>query len=184
MIVVADSSPLIYLSVLGKLELLRALYGTVLVPRAVFDEVVVAGDGVDDRAGRREATAAGLRIHGRRACLPKHRSTHCPRRSRTSVCSRWRRSCAQGADGVPPLAGERTGGEPGPVADGGRAGSPGRCSLMERGEIGKLADVEAGGVVKRTAPPPRQRVGVDLLRPGRAGTGDPVRSSATVNPPS
>ncbi len=115
MIVVADSSPLIYLSVLGRLEVLRGLYGTILVPRAVYDEVVVAGEGepgsrevasagwidvrdvvideswaalearldpgeaaaivlalkvgadllvVDDRAGRREATAAGLRIHG------------------------------------------------------------------------------------------------------------------------
>lgn len=115
MIVVADSSPLIYLSALGRLDLLRELYGRVLVPRAVFDEVVVAGAGeagsrevasalwievrdvvfnmfltdlesrldpgeaaaivlaldlraelllIDDRAGRREAAAIGLRLHG------------------------------------------------------------------------------------------------------------------------
>lgn len=115
MIVVADSSPLIYLSVLGRLDLLGALYGAVLLPRAVYDEVVIAGDGepgsrevasagrievrdvamdeswaaldarldpgeaaaivlalearadlllVYDRAGRREATVVGLRVHG------------------------------------------------------------------------------------------------------------------------
>lgn len=45
MIVVADASPLIYLSALGRLELLRALYVRVLVPRTVFDEVVVVGQG-------------------------------------------------------------------------------------------------------------------------------------------
>jgi hypothetical protein len=44
-IVVADASPLIYLSALGRLDLLRVLYVRVLVPRTVFDEVVVVGQG-------------------------------------------------------------------------------------------------------------------------------------------
>jgi len=39
-IVVADAGPVIYLDGIGKLDLLHALYGPVLVPRQVFDEVV------------------------------------------------------------------------------------------------------------------------------------------------
>ncbi len=46
MIVVPDSGPLIYLASANQLELLRLLYGTVVVPRAVFEEVTVAGAGM------------------------------------------------------------------------------------------------------------------------------------------
>jgi predicted nucleic acid-binding protein len=44
-IIVADAGPLIYLSEVGALHLLRDLYGSVLIPRAVYDEVVVRGHG-------------------------------------------------------------------------------------------------------------------------------------------
>ena len=44
MIVVADAGPIIYLSAVGRLDLLPALYGRVIVPRLVFNEVVIAGD--------------------------------------------------------------------------------------------------------------------------------------------
>ena len=40
MVVVADSSPLLYLSRVGVLDLLAAMYGDVVVPQAVWDEVV------------------------------------------------------------------------------------------------------------------------------------------------
>ena len=40
MLVVADSSPLIYLSRVGVLHVLPALFGDIVVPRAVWDEVV------------------------------------------------------------------------------------------------------------------------------------------------
>ena len=40
MVVVADSSPLIYLSRLGVLDLLAVVFGDVVVPRAVWNEVV------------------------------------------------------------------------------------------------------------------------------------------------
>lgn len=45
MLVVADSSPLIYLSRVGRLDLLAALYGTVVVPARVWAEVVEARPG-------------------------------------------------------------------------------------------------------------------------------------------
>lgn len=45
MIVVADSAPLICLSEVGCLHLLGDLYGSVRIPRAVHDEVVVRGHG-------------------------------------------------------------------------------------------------------------------------------------------
>ena len=43
MIVVADSSPLISLARIGKLHLLEAVFGRVVVPQAVWDEVVLDG---------------------------------------------------------------------------------------------------------------------------------------------
>lgn len=46
MIVVADAGPLIYLSAIGQLRLVQRLSPEVLVPQAVFDEVVVAGAGL------------------------------------------------------------------------------------------------------------------------------------------
>ncbi len=53
--VVADSTCLIGLSKIGQLDLLRNLFGTVLIPRAVFDEVVLRGSG---RPGAAEVGAA------------------------------------------------------------------------------------------------------------------------------
>jgi len=41
--VVCNSSPLIYLARLGKLELLRKLFGEVIIPKEVFNEVIVEG---------------------------------------------------------------------------------------------------------------------------------------------
>jgi predicted nucleic acid-binding protein len=43
--VVSDASPLVSLARLGHLELLHALYGDVLVPEAVWQELVVQGAG-------------------------------------------------------------------------------------------------------------------------------------------
>ena len=46
MIVVSDASPLITLARAGHLELLRDFYGGILIPRAVHEEVTVAGAGL------------------------------------------------------------------------------------------------------------------------------------------
>jgi len=53
-IVVSDSSAIINLAAVGELELLNHLYGQVLIPQAVFDEIVVAGT---DKAGAVEAAS-------------------------------------------------------------------------------------------------------------------------------
>jgi uncharacterized protein len=45
MIVVSNSSPLISLGAIGRLELLLKLYGAISIPRAVHDEVTVTGSG-------------------------------------------------------------------------------------------------------------------------------------------
>jgi uncharacterized protein len=46
MIVVSDSSPLISLAAIGHLDLLRNLYGTITIPRAVYDEVAMQDPGL------------------------------------------------------------------------------------------------------------------------------------------
>jgi predicted nucleic acid-binding protein len=45
MIVVCDSTPLIYLAAIGKFDLLRTIYNQVSIPSAVYDEVVTQGAG-------------------------------------------------------------------------------------------------------------------------------------------
>lgn len=39
-VVIADSSPLNYLTLIGSIEVLRQLYGTVVVPRQVIAELI------------------------------------------------------------------------------------------------------------------------------------------------
>lgn len=45
MIIVSDTSPIINLAMIGKLELLQLLFETVLIPEAVFHEITVKGAG-------------------------------------------------------------------------------------------------------------------------------------------
>jgi uncharacterized protein len=61
MIVVSNSSPLVGLSAIGRLELLHDLYGAIIVPRAVYQEVAVQGFG---RPG-----AAELQMSGWMTCV-------------------------------------------------------------------------------------------------------------------
>lgn len=45
MIIISDTSPLINLAAVGQLDLLRQLYDRVIIPQAIYDEIVVAGVG-------------------------------------------------------------------------------------------------------------------------------------------
>ncbi len=56
MIIVSDTSPLINLAAVGQLDLLRQLYGHVIIPQAIYDEIVIAGAG---QPGAAEVKAAG-----------------------------------------------------------------------------------------------------------------------------
>jgi predicted nucleic acid-binding protein len=55
MTVIADSTPLIALSRIQKLPLLREIFGNVIIPEAVYHEVVIAGR---NRPGVLEVTSA------------------------------------------------------------------------------------------------------------------------------
>ncbi|MDY6781493.1 MAG: DUF3368 domain-containing protein [Cyanobacteriota bacterium] len=44
MIVVSNTSPIFYLSTIGQLDLLRQLYNEILIPTAVFDEIINVGN--------------------------------------------------------------------------------------------------------------------------------------------
>jgi hypothetical protein len=54
MIVVSDTSPILSLALIGRLELLRGLYGTIMIPEAVRSEIIAT-----DQSGAREVGQAG-----------------------------------------------------------------------------------------------------------------------------
>lgn len=56
MIVVSDAGPLIALSRIGKIGILRELFGNVIIPQAVWNEVVASGKG---RPGQAEVESSG-----------------------------------------------------------------------------------------------------------------------------
>lgn len=60
MIVVADAGPIIHLSLIGYLDLLPTLFGRVVVPRRVYDEVVKAESELAGSEELRNATWADL----------------------------------------------------------------------------------------------------------------------------
>lgn len=60
MIAVVNSSPIILLAKIGRLDLLRHLFDDVIIPRAVHDEITVVGDrpGESFRYNNRETNDA------------------------------------------------------------------------------------------------------------------------------
>ena len=69
--IVADSAPLIYLSKIGRLDLLKKLYGKILIPQGVWNEVVTEAQG---RPGARELETGASEgwIKVEKVILPKH----------------------------------------------------------------------------------------------------------------
>ena len=58
-LIVADSSPLIYLSRLGFFSLLRILHDSVIVPASVWNEVAIGGAGLPESQALQAAVADG-----------------------------------------------------------------------------------------------------------------------------
>ena len=49
-VTVSNSTPLIHLAKLNQLALLPAFFGKIMIPQAVFNECVTAGEGYEDAA--------------------------------------------------------------------------------------------------------------------------------------
>ena len=60
-LVVSNAGPLISLSTVSQLDLLRALFGQIAIPQAVYDEVVVRGEG--EPGSREVGEADWIKIH-------------------------------------------------------------------------------------------------------------------------
>ena len=58
-LIVADSSPVIYLTRLGFFSLLRILHDSVIVPASVWNEVVIGGAGLPESQALQTAVADG-----------------------------------------------------------------------------------------------------------------------------
>jgi uncharacterized protein len=71
-IVVADAGPIIHLSRVGCLDLLPALYGRLLIPSSVYDEVVQAGTGLAGSAELKGAAWADLVPHDSSSAMFAH----------------------------------------------------------------------------------------------------------------
>jgi uncharacterized protein len=56
MIVVSNTSPIINLATIGRLDILRQLYGSIVIPESVYHEIAVTGSG---EAGSWEVQALG-----------------------------------------------------------------------------------------------------------------------------
>jgi len=55
MTVISNSTPLISLAQIGRFDLLHEIFGRIIIPKGVYDEVVTEGEG---RAGQRETEVA------------------------------------------------------------------------------------------------------------------------------
>ena len=54
--IISNSSPLVNFTALGRLQLLQQLYGAIVIPEAVYQEVVVSGQGYPGRAALERAS--------------------------------------------------------------------------------------------------------------------------------
>jgi hypothetical protein len=61
MIVVSNTSPIINLAAIGQVGLLAHLYGTILIPPAVYHEIVVRGQGQPGAAEAQTASWISVR---------------------------------------------------------------------------------------------------------------------------
>lgn len=61
-VVVSDASPLINLARVNQFHVLATFYGQIVIPQAVYEEVVVRGEGRDGNREVKEATWIDVRV--------------------------------------------------------------------------------------------------------------------------
>lgn len=61
-VVVSDASPLINVARVNQFDLLAAFYGQIVIPEAVYEEVVVRGEGRDGSRDVKEATWIDVQV--------------------------------------------------------------------------------------------------------------------------
>ncbi len=61
-VVVSDASPLINLARVNQFDLLATFYGQIVIPEAVYEEVVVRGEGRDGSREVKEATWIDVQV--------------------------------------------------------------------------------------------------------------------------
>lgn len=64
MIVVSDSTPLITLMKAARIDLLHDLFGEIIIPEAVYQELTINSNFPDEASGRRVALDMGIEIMG------------------------------------------------------------------------------------------------------------------------
>jgi predicted nucleic acid-binding protein len=62
MIVVSNAGPLIVLAKIGRFDLLQSIFGRLIIPQAVYDEVAIAGAGRPGADETRQACDAWIEI--------------------------------------------------------------------------------------------------------------------------
>ncbi|HEY2292254.1 MAG TPA: DUF3368 domain-containing protein [Thermoanaerobaculia bacterium] len=86
MIVVSDAGPLIHLSLVSSLGLLREIYGQVLIPELVYDEVVKKGEGMAGSAEVAEADWIEVTSHSPDSDLFRLLRTHLDSGEASAIC--------------------------------------------------------------------------------------------------
>ena len=135
MLVVADAGPLIYLSVLQKLELLAELHGRVVVPGAVWREVVEVGAGLPGSAEVAAATWIEVRQIDESAALVVALREHLDLGEASAIGF----GVAEGADLL--LIDERRGRH-----------AATRLGLKGRGTLGVLVQAKRAGLIDAVGP--------------------------------
>ena len=71
MIIISDTSPIINLSIIGQLDLIPQLYKQIVIPKAVFDEIVTNGEGLPGSFEIKNAQWVSVEICQNKSLLSK-----------------------------------------------------------------------------------------------------------------
>lgn len=86
MIVVSDAGPLIHLSLVSSIGLLRKIYGQILIPELIYDEVVKKGEGMAGSTEVAEADWIGVVSDSPESNLFRLLTTHLDSGEASAIC--------------------------------------------------------------------------------------------------